>query len=60
MGAKTTIMLMMGAMLFFQGCETVKGASAGAKKDINNTWHNVTSESGVVSKTDKWLQDHAW
>ena len=43
-------------VLSIQGCETMKGA----KKDVQNTWHNVTSIDGPLQKTDRWLQENAW
>jgi len=39
-----------------QGCETLKGASQGFKKDI----HNLVSKEGPVHKADDWIQKHMW
>lgn len=36
-------------VLFLTGCETVKGAGEGAKKDFEN-----------AQKVDGWLQDNLW
>ena len=56
MPIRTFSWVFIAMVIFMQGCETAKGA----KKHIENTWHNVADESGAIQKADKWLQENAW
>lgn len=48
---KKGILLFMALLyvVLSSGCETVKGASDGARKDYEN-----------AKKADKWMQDNLW
>lgn len=46
---KLIVLLGFVILLFFQGCETAKGAAEGMKKDLS-------SLKGV----DGWIQDNLW
>ncbi len=39
-----------------QGCETMKGAASGAKKD----WVGVQNAWGKVVEADAWMQKNLW
>lgn len=42
------------------GCETVKGATNGAKQDIGNTIKNVAGNQGFIMRSDRWFKENAW
>ena len=42
--------------LGLQGCETMRGAGSGLKKDIEN----FKGKNNVIYKIDGWLRDHLW
>lgn len=39
-----------------QGCETLKGAASGMKKD----WGAVETAWGKLQKADAWMQKNLW
>ena len=39
-----------------QGCETIKGAASGMKKD----WGAVETAWGKIKKADAWMQKNLW
>ena len=41
-------------LLSVNGCETAKGF----KKDVQNTWQNVTDQS--ENGFDAWFKEHLW
>ena len=56
MKLKITAGLLIVCLFMFQGCETVKGAGQGFKKDVEN----IKSSKGWIYKTDAWMQEHMW
>ncbi len=53
MKSKSLILIVLGMVIFLQGCETFKGAAIGFKKDVENTWNGA-------SKADVWIKDTLW
>ena len=49
MGSKMYVIVLLGAMMFMQGCNTLKGASVGIKED----WKSL---QGV----DDWMEETFW
>ena len=49
MYSKTVIIILLGLMIFLQGCNTLKGAKDGLKED----WKTI---AGV----DGWIQETFW
>ena len=49
MYSKMLIIVLFGLMVFFQGCNTLKGAKDGIKKD----WKEL-------NKADGWLKENMW
>jgi hypothetical protein len=49
MRSKSLLVVVLGMMLFLQGCATFKGAKEGFKED----WKALT-------KADDWIQEHLW
>ena len=43
-------------LITLQGCETVKGAAKGLKKDINS----FQDENSDLNKADAWMQENLW
>jgi len=46
---KMLIIVLFGLMVLFQGCNTLKGAKNGFKKDWND-----------LNKADGWIKENMW
>jgi hypothetical protein len=57
MRSKWPLMMVLGVMLFLQGCETIKGtvmgAAAGGSKGIKKDWQSIKS-------SEKWIDENLW
>jgi len=53
---KWIICVLTLSLIFLQGCETVRGAGQGLKKDV----HNIAKKDGWVKQTDDWVQEKMW
>ncbi len=48
------------ALAVLQGCETLKGAASGAKKDVGNTGHYVSTTVNAMLEADKRFSEKYW
>lgn len=53
------VTILFGAVLW-QGCETLKGAEHGAKKDVVNTGHNINRGVNAAFEADRKFQEKYW
>ena len=54
------IFLFFISLLGLQGCETVKGAGQGFKKDVQNALYQLTDQDSELKKADAWVQENLW
>ena len=47
-------------MVLLQGCETVKGAQTGAKKDVENTGSHLQNGVNAMLEADRRFQEKYW
>ena len=57
---RMSIIFMVGAIVFLQGCETVKGTATGLKKDTENTFTNVKGFAQSLIEVDNRMQKNWW
>lgn len=53
---RMSIIFMAVAIIFLQGCETVKGAAMGLKKDVEN----AKGFGQRLVEVDNWMQKNWW
>jgi predicted small secreted protein len=44
------------ALFVISGCETVKGAANGLKKDVES----LSDPDSPINQADAWVQEHMW
>lgn len=55
-----TMSIVMLALVSLQGCETMKAAGCGAKKDLANTGENVGQGFNALLEMDRKFQEKYW
>jgi len=56
-----TVIFLLSAVSFgAAGCETMKGATTGLGKDVENTAENVPDLWARLKKADAWMQENMW
>lgn len=54
---KATLFFVLSAFLILiGGCETIKGAFEGAKRD----WESATGRGTALKNADEWMQKNLW
>lgn len=43
-----------------QGCNTIKGAGYGMRKDVEVTKNQFTDANSELNRADDWLEEHLW
>ena len=60
---KKTVLMVLTVVLglaLLQGCETMKGADSGAKKDLTNTGGHIKDGVNAVLEADRRFQEKYW
>ena len=54
------LFFILAVVIVLQGCNTVKGAGYGARKDVEAVKYEMMDANGKLHRTDRWLEKNLW